>query len=229
MTTSKSPGPKSPDRKPRAPEPPPATRLVLLAGPEAGPDLAARLVAACRDGDVAAVILRLAPVDERALIRQVKDLAPAVQEAGAALVVACEAPGIDPVALAARAGADGVHAACADEPGDALRDQRERLRDGRILGAGGLRSRHAAMEAGEAGVDYVLFGEEPRATRESTRDLAAWWAEIFETPCVALAHDLDAVAELAATGAEFVALAPALWDAPGAVAEAQARLAGASA
>ncbi|WP_018263691.1 thiamine phosphate synthase [Methylobacterium sp. WSM2598] len=219
---------------------PPKTRLVLIAGPESGPDLAARLSAACRAGDVAAVILRLAAADERALIRRVKDVAPAVQEAGAALVVACDAPGIDPVALAARAGADGVHAGAGEEPGEALRDLRERLRDGRILGVGSLTSRHAAMEAGEAGADYVLFGEEPRATPAGTRALAAWWAEIFETPCVALARSLDAVADLAATGAEFVALDPALWEGPAlregagtqgpdAVAQAQARLAGGAA
>ncbi|WP_043749936.1 thiamine phosphate synthase [Methylobacterium nodulans] len=208
----------------------PQTRLVLITGPEAGPDLAERLAAACRAGDVAAVILRLAPADERSLVKRVKDLAPSAQEAGAAVLVACDAPGVDPVAIAARGGADGVHALADEEPGDALRDLRERLRDGRILGAGTLRSRHAAMEAGEAGADYVLFGDAEPASRESVRAQAAWWAEIFETPCVAVARSLDAVAELAATGAEFVALDPALWDGPDAaatVAAAQERLAGA--
>ncbi|MFE1602609.1 thiamine phosphate synthase [Methylobacterium sp. ID0610] len=212
----------------------PQTRLVLIAGPEpeTGPDLAGRLAAACRAGDVAAVILRLAPADERSLVKRVKDIAPAVQETGAALVVACDGPGIDPVAIAARGGADGVHATADEEPGTALRDLRERLRDGRILGAGTLRSRHAAMEAGEAGADYVLFGDDEGTVPESVRAQAAWWAEIFETPCVALARSLDAVADLAATGAEFVALDAGLWDGPegaAAVAAAQERLGGARA
>jgi thiamine-phosphate pyrophosphorylase len=206
----------------------PRTRLVLLAGPDAGPDLGPRLAAACGAGDVAAVILRLAPADERSLVKRVKEVAPAVQEAGAALLVSCDAPGVDPVALAARGGADGVHALAAEEPGEALRDLRERLRDGRILGVGTLRSRHAAMEAGEAGADYVLFGDGPGTDSEGVRDLAEWWAEIFETPCVAVAHGLDAVADLAATGAEFVGLDAALWDDLEKIAAAQARLGGAA-
>jgi thiamine-phosphate pyrophosphorylase len=207
----------------------PSTRLVLLSGPEAGPDLVPRLAAACAAGDVAAVILRLAPADERSLVKLVKQLAPAAQAAGAAVVISCAAPGLDLVSVAARGGADGVHALAAEEPAAELRDLRERLREGRILGAGRLRSRHAAMEAGEAGVDYVLFGESGSAAPEDVRAQAAWWAEIFETPCIAVARSLEAVAGLAATGAEFIGLDAALWDGPdgaAAVAAAQARLAG---
>jgi len=73
------------------------------------------------------------------------------------------------------------------------------------------------MRAAEKGVDYVLFGESrpnggfpPLA---SVVERCAWWAGIFETPCVAFAPALDAVDELAATGAEFVALGEAVWTA----------------
>ncbi|WP_407523373.1 thiamine phosphate synthase [Methylobacterium oryzisoli] len=200
----------------------PPTRLILVSGPDAAPDLAPRLAAACAAGDVAAVILHFAPADERSLVNRVKALAPAAQAVGAAVVVACAGEGIDLVSVAARGGADGIHA----EGGD-LAALRERLRDGRILGTGGLAARHDAMEAGEAGVDYVLFGDLPDTAPRTVQERAEWWAEIFETPCVALARSLDAVADLAATGAEFVALDAALWDGPdgaATVAAAQARL-----
>jgi thiamine-phosphate pyrophosphorylase len=181
---------------------------------------APRLVEACGAGAVAAVLLRLAAADERTLVNRVKALAPAAQEAGAAVLVS--APGeVDLAAVAARSGADGVHLA-----GDigSVRDLRERLRDGRILGVGTLRSRDDAMTAGEAGADYVMFGE-PRPdgtlpSLEAVLDRASWWAEIFATPCVAHAPTLEAVHEVAATGAEFVAVSDAVWATPGAEAAA---------
>jgi thiamine-phosphate pyrophosphorylase len=200
----------------------PRTRLALLTPHrvEAGDAdvLATALAAACAAGDVAAVILRLAPSDERSLVNLVKRLAPAAQGTGAALVVACAGFSGDLVSVAARGGADGVHL---DKPRDGdLAELRERLDDGRILGAGGHEQKHAAMEAGEAGVDYVMFGGlyadgvAPEAA--TVRDRAAWWTEIFETPCIAVAHDLGEVAALVATGMEFLGLESALWMGDGA-------------
>ncbi|MFH6781422.1 MULTISPECIES: thiamine phosphate synthase [Methylobacterium] len=223
----------------------PQTRLILLTAPEAGPNLGQRLARAVKAGDVAAVILRLPPGDERALVNAVKAVAPAVQEAGAALVLA-GGGGIDLATVASRSGADGVHvpanygaedrpeaegpAEAGDEEDDEdegespLRSLRERLRDGRILGVGRLRSKHAAMEAGEAGADYVLFGDEAKLSLDDLVARLTWWVEIFETPCIALARDLAAVPDLVATGAEFIGLDPVLWAGEGgeaAVAEAQ--------
>ena len=96
------------------------------------------------------------------------------------------------------------------------------LHPARIVGAGGLRSRDDAMAAGEAGADYVMFGEPRRdgftPPLAETVERTAWWAEIFETPCVAFAGALDAVAPLTAAGADFVALGDAIWLAPSAAA-----------
>jgi len=66
------------------------------------------------------------------------------------------------------------------------------------------------MDAGEAGVDYVMFGE-PRPDGSlppltAVLERAGWWAEIFETPCVAYVPDAESIAALVETGAEFVAL-----------------------
>jgi thiamine-phosphate pyrophosphorylase len=192
-----------------------SARLALL-GPHGldatGTDgFTAALKAACEAGDVAAVIVRLAATDERGLIARVKQIAPVAQEHGAALVVACPGFAGDLAAVAIRGGADGVHV---DKPRD-LPDLRGRLRDGRILGAGGLETKHAAMEAGEAGIDYVMFGglypDGVAPDPETVLARASWWAEIFETPCIAVAAAAEEIAPLAGTGAEFVGLESRLW------------------
>ena len=82
------------------------------------------------------------------------------------------------------------------------------------------------MEAGEAGIDYLMFGglypDGVAPEAETVRARAAWWAEIFETPCIAVATAADEIAPLAATGAEFVGLESGLWlPDPGAVERAQ--------
>lgn len=156
----------------------------------------------------ASLLLRFDDGDERALINRVKALAPLAQEAGVAVLVEA-APQV-----AVRGGADGVHVATALAVGPA----REVLTAGRIVGAGALRSRHDAMEAGEAGADYIMFGE-PRPdgslmTLSALVDRASWWAEVFETPCVAYAAGAEAVAALAWTRAEFIALGPWCFDDP---------------
>ncbi|HEY7385780.1 MAG TPA: thiamine phosphate synthase [Beijerinckiaceae bacterium] len=192
--------------------PEPAARLYLITPLLAEVDsFAPRLRAACAAGDVAAVLVRLELADERTLVNRVKALAPAAQDNGTAVIIAAEGEA-DLTTIAVRGGADGVHVG-----GDAAeaRRARERLKDERIVGAGNIRSKHDAMGAGEAGVDYVLFGE-PRDDGSvpplaAVIERAAWWAEIFETPCVAYAPSLDAVSQLVATGAEFVALGDAVW------------------
>ena len=187
---------------------------------------AGRLADVCAARDVAAILLRLAPADERSLVNAVKALAPVAQGAGAAVLVEI-AGEFDAALIAARGGADGVHSAV---PGD-VKALRGRVREGRMLGVGQLRTKHDAMSAGEAEVDYVMFGE-PRPDGyvpplDQVVERAEWWAEIFEPPCVAYATDLGAVRELAGTGAEFVAVGDLVWTHAAGAAEA-VRLAGAA-
>ncbi|OYW63415.1 MAG: hypothetical protein B7Z40_15045 [Bosea sp. 12-68-7] len=180
----------------------PPTRLMLVTPLVADADaMAFRLMQAQAGGDLAAVLLRLAPGDERSRIERVKRLAGPVQAANVALVVE------DSALVATRGGADGVHLTGGP---DVIAEARSSLKSERIIGAGGLRARHDAMDVGEAGVDYVLFGE-PRPDGSmpplpAVIERAGWWAEIFQTPCVAYAPDTDSVAALAETGAEFIAL-----------------------
>jgi len=178
------------------------TRLMLVTPPVADAEtFAFRLMQAMAGGDIAAIVLRLTPGDERSRIERVKRLAAPVQANNVALVVE------DTALVAARGGADGVHL---DGGPEAIAEARSSLKTERIIGAGSLRARHDAMDVGEAGVDYVMFGE-PRPDGSvpplpAVIERAGWWAEIFETPCVAYAPDAESVAALAETGAEFVAL-----------------------
>jgi thiamine-phosphate pyrophosphorylase len=191
-----------------------AARLYLITPVLEDSSFAPQLSEACATGAVAAILLRLAPADERTLTNQVKALAPVAQEHGAAVIVTTEAKA-DLATIAARGGADGAHVA-----GDPalVRELRDRLKSERALGVGAIRTKDDAMTFGEAGVDYLLFGE-PRPdgslpSIESVVERASWWADIFETPCVAYAPSLEAVEALAATNAEFVALGDAVWSHP---------------
>ncbi len=172
------------------------------------------LDAACKAGDVAAVLLRLPAVDPRQQVNILKSLAPIAQAHGVAAVATADEIG-ELATIAMRGGADGVHVAA---PSETLAELRRQIGTERILGVGGLRLKDNAMRAGEAGADYLLFGE-PKSDGfvpdlTETIERAAWWAEIFETPCVAYAPALDAIAALAATRVEFIALGETVWNNP---------------
>lgn len=184
------------------------TRLFLVTPLAAEPDaFPPRLAEALAGGNVAAVLIagdtRGNAGDEMAAA-----LVPLVQEAGAAALIA------DDTRIAGRHLADGVHIGTGL---DALRTAAESFRPQRIVGAGNLHSRHAAMQAAELGVDYVFFGrphgdihDEPHP---KALDLAEWWADLMEIPAVVMAgRSLDGIRQAAATGAAFVAVNEAVWS-----------------
>ncbi len=160
---------------------------------------------ALQAGDIAALLLRLAPADERALINRAKSVAAVVQPRNVALLLDGHPQ------LAARAGADGAHLTGIA----ALTEAIGALKPDRIAGVGGLRSRHDAMLAGEAGADYVMFGDpDRRGSRpplETIAERLTWWSELFELPCVGYAASLDEVVPLAQAGADFIALGDWVW------------------
>ncbi len=204
----------------------PSCRLYLITPPLRGADLdafAPRFAEALGAGDVASALVRIAPAAEGDAKRILQRLVELAAARDVATLVENDAR------LAARVGADGAHIAGV---GAELAEALASLHPARIVGAGGLRSRDDAMTAGEAGADYVMFGEPRRdgftPPLVETLERTAWWAEIFQTPCVAFAGALDAVAPLTAAGADFVALGDAIWLAPSAtaaMAEAQALMA----
>ena len=156
--------------------------------------------------DVAAVLLRLKPTDQRTMISRVKTLAPVIQDGGAALLLDGH------VELVARAGADGAHLTGIE----AMEDAMPTLKPDRIAGVGGLATRHDSMAAGEAGADYVLFGEpDAKGQRPSVEAIAErlqWWAELFEPPCVGFAASREEAHEFAVAGADFVLIGDFIWN-----------------
>jgi thiamine-phosphate pyrophosphorylase len=160
-------------------------------------------------GDVASFQLRLKDVDDNHVRRAVDILRPIVQAAGAAFILN------DRPDLAAELGCDGVHVGQEDTP---YADARRLMGTGGIVGVTCHDSRHLAMEAGEAGADYVAFGAFfPTATKEpKTRaDIAllAWWSEMMVVPCVAIGGITLANARpLVEAGADFLAVSAGVWD-----------------
>lgn len=151
------------------------------------------------------MLLRLASADERTLINRIKTLAEPVQSRGTALLVAGEP------SLAMRGGADGAHLSGIEEFLAAV----ESLKPARIAGCGGLATRHDAMTAAERGADYVMFGEHHGGRRPSfdaILERVAWWAEVFEVPCVGYAASLREVEPLAKAGTDFIALDAECWS-----------------
>jgi thiamine-phosphate pyrophosphorylase len=193
--------------KPAPPRPVP--RLYLATPIVDDPStLIASLPGLLAGADIAAVLLRLKSTDPRGTISRIKGLAPAVQNGGAALLIDGNAE------LVARAGADGAHLTGIEAMHEAL----PTLKPDRIAGVGGLITRHDSMSAGEAGADYVLFGEpDRRGARPSAEAIAErleWWAELFEPPCVGFAATFDEAREFAGAGADFVLVGDLIWADP---------------
>ena len=193
--------------KPVPPRPVPRLYLAtpIVDDPSA---LIAGLAGLLAEADIAAVLVRLKPVEPRTMISRLKALAPAVQQSGAALLLDGH------VELVARSGADGAHLTGIETMEEALPS----LKPDRIAGVGGLSTRHDSMTAAEAGADYVLFGEpDANGRRPSTEAIAErlqWWAELFEPPCVGFAASPEEAREFAAAGADFVLVGDFIWADP---------------
>lgn len=185
----------------------PAPRLYLItpAIGEVG-DFADTLREALAAADIAAVLLRLAPADERTLINRVKAIAKIVQDKDAALILDGHAE------LVARAGADGAHLTGIEAFEEAVGN----LKPDRIAGAGGFETRHDAMLAAERGADYILFGEPDqeghRPSLDAVIERVSWWAEVFAIPCVGYAASLDDISGLVRAGADFVAVGDCIFS-----------------
>jgi thiamine-phosphate pyrophosphorylase len=193
--------------KPAPPRPLPRLYLAtpIVDDPSA---LAASLPGLLTGADIAAVLLRLKSTDPRSMISRIKALAPAVQDSGAALLIEGNAE------LVARSGADGAHLTGIEAMQEAL----PTLKPDRIAGVGGLITRHDSMSAGEAGADYVLFGEPnangARPSADAIAERLQWWAELFEPPCVGFAATFDEAKEFAAAGADFILVGDVIWGDP---------------
>lgn len=182
------------------------TRLVLVTpAVEDAVAFAPTLQACCNQGEVAAVILKLATEDEVMALSAIRIISTHLQGTGAVLLLA------DMPALVEAAGADGAFFTNLDQ----LQSTRTNLAAGRLSGVGNLASRHDTMVAAESGADFVMFGEPDaegkRPGFSALMERVSWWAEIFQLPCVAFASSIDEVKQLAAARADFVALGDMIW------------------
>jgi len=189
-----------------------ACRLYLVTPPAFDPvRFRDALTQALDAGDVACLQLRLKDVGDDEIKRACEILLPVAQRHGVAFLLN------DRPDLAAEAGCDGVHVGQQDAPYD---EARRLLGADRIVGVTCHDSRHLAMEAAEAGADYVAFGAfYPTTTKPShyrpDPELLTWWGEIMTVPSVAIGGITpENCAPLVAAGADFLAVVTAVWNHP---------------
>ena len=199
-------------REPVVPPRPPC-RLYLITPPEIA-DLtafAAQLDAALAAGDVAALQIRLKTADDAAVLAAVEALGPVARARGVAVILN------DRPDLARLSGCDGVHIGQSDA---SLAEARRVMGPDAMIGVTCHDSRELAMDAAEAGADYVAFGAFfPTTTKETAHrpdpEILTIWQETVEVPCVAIGGITpDNAGGLARAGADFVAVSAAVWGHP---------------
>ena len=187
-------------------------RLYLVTPDRLDADAFADTLAAALDaGDVACVQLRLKNADDDAMLRAAERLVPVAQKREVAFLMN------DRPDLAVKAGCDGVHVGQDDTP---YGEARAVVGPDAIVGVTCHDSRHLAMEAAEAGADYVAFGAFfPTTTKDPkghpAPDIIEWWSGLMEVPCVAIGGINAAnCAPLVTAGADFLAVVSAVWNHP---------------
>ena len=168
----------------------------------------AQLQAAMDGGDIAALLIDCETNNDNELQKITQTIAPMAQKHDIAVVLRGDSR------VAGRTKCDGLHI-----DGD-LTDIQNGVEDYAnrfMLGAEGGNKRHTAMEIGESGIDYIMFGRLDAPTMETIHekslDMADWWSTLFEVPAVIIGgSDLSECAKVSAMGIEFIALREAIWD-----------------
>jgi thiamine-phosphate pyrophosphorylase len=184
-------------------------KLYMISPLDVGGEFPDRLARALDAAPAAAFQFRVKGIDEHAAARLADPLLRICADRDVAFIVN------DSIALAKRLGADGVH--LGQDDGD-VGEARERLGRDAQIGVTCHASRHLAMDAGEAGADYVAFGAFfPTTTKDvkhhAEPEILTWWQSLFELPCVAIGGITPAnCAPLVAAGADFLAVSGAVWN-----------------
>ncbi len=190
---------------------PPPCQLYLISPIDVGGDFPAKLREALSAGPVAAFQFRIKGMDQHAAAALAEPLQEICAAADVAFIVN------DSVALAKRLGADGVHLGQKD---DDIRDARLELGPKSQIGVTCHNSRHLAMEAAEAGADYVAFGAfYPSTTKHvehhAELDTLIKWSSVTEIPCVAIGGITpDNATPVITSGADFLAVSSSIWAHP---------------
>ncbi|WRH75165.1 MAG: thiamine phosphate synthase [Sphingobium sp.] len=184
-------------------------QLYLISPLNVDGDFPVRLEEALTAGPVAAFQFRVKGIDQH----KAAELATPLQEICARHDVAFIVN--DSISLAKRIGADGVH--LGQEDGDP-REARDILGRDAQIGVTCHNSRHLAMEAAEAGADYVAFGAFfPTSTKEVKHqaeiETVELWSQFTEVPCVAIGGiTTQNASEVINAGADFIAVSSGVWN-----------------
>ncbi len=189
----------------------PPCQLYLISPPAIVDGFGDTLTRAIADGGVAAFQFRVKDLDDDDAMKIATPLQTICAEHDVAFIIN------DSMALAKTLGADGVHLGQSD--GNA-KDARALLGPTAQIGVTCHDNRHLAMEAGEAGADYVAFGaffpsKTKAATHRAEASILGWWTTLFDLPCVAIGGITPAnAAPIVAAGADFIAVSAAVWNDP---------------
>ena len=168
----------------------------------------AQLEQAVAGGDIAALLIDCDSQHDSELQKITQTLTPIAQKKDIAVLLRGD------TRIAGRCKCDGLHLdGDLTEIEAAVDDFSDRF----MLGAAGGNKRHQAMELGESGIDYILFGRLEAPATEDFHDkafaMADWWSSLFEVPAVVIGGtDLEGCAKASAAGIEFIALREAIWD-----------------
>jgi thiamine-phosphate pyrophosphorylase len=185
-------------------------RLYLITPPQIDlASFATDLEAALSGGDVACLQLRLKPATDEQIIEAAKTLMPIAHAHDVAFLIN------DRPDLAAQLGADGCHVGQSDA---AYKEARKAVGPDAFVGVTCHASTHLAMEASEAGADYVAFGaffdtQTKEVSHQAAPEILTWWTEHIEVPCVAIGGiTTDNCESLIKAGADFLAVSSGVWD-----------------
>jgi thiamine-phosphate pyrophosphorylase len=188
------------------------------------PGFAESLQRALDAGDVATIQLRLKQVSDGDVRQATEALMPIAEKHGVAFLIN------DRPDIAAEVGADGVHLGQEDA---AYGEARAAVGRDKIVGVTCHNSRHLAIEAADAGADYVAFGafyptqtKQPKASADP--EILRWWSDLMVVPCVAIGGiAIENAIPLVEAGADFLAVSAGVWaypDGPAAAVKAFNRL-----
>lgn len=188
------------------------SQLYLISPPCIGPGFADALAATLDAGPVACFQLRLKDMNRDEIRRAIDALRPVAQSRDVAFLLN------DDPQLSVETGCDGAHLGQDDLATHGGLARVRGVLDGLIMGVTCHDSRHLAMEAAEAGADYVAFGaffptstKEPKTKAEP--ELIRWWSDLMEVPCVGIGGiTAENCAPLVEAGADFLAVSAAVWS-----------------
>jgi len=158
--------------------------------------------------DIACVLMGAGDLDEQAFLNRCRSLVPIIQKHDVAAII------VGDTRIAGRVEADGI---LIENGLEALKDAIARFSPHKMIGCGGIRERHRALEAGECDPDFLFFGNLDRDIRPEPHRknlaLANWWAELVEIPCAVMGgNSLQSAVDVAMSGAEFVVLNKAVFE-----------------